>query len=282
MRGTVYLNGQYLPAGTAGVSVFDRGWLFGDGVYEMCFVNGDSIIDEDPHLERFVRSLTETRIAAPVSLAVMKHLCRQVIRRNRIRQGHLYYHATRGVAKRDFAFPKNTPPGLFIAAWPARLPTPAVLDKGVAVITVPEWRWRRVDIKSLNLLAPVLGKQQAVEAGAAEAWQVDEQGQVTEGTSTNAWIVTHDGVLVTRQADRSILNGVTRLRLLEIAGQQGYRFEERPFTVAEAQQAREAFLSATTIFMLPVVRIDGAPVGDGTPGPLAKALREQYRQFANR
>jgi D-alanine transaminase len=282
MRGIVYINGQYHPADDAAVSVFDRGFLFGDGVYEMCLIQKNGVIvDEERHLDRFERSLQEVRIAPPVSRPVLKHLCRQIARRNRIGFGHLYYHATRGAAKRDFAFPRNAVPSLLIMAWPAKPVPQTMLDKGVKVITIPEQRWRRVDIKSLNLLAPVLGKQRAVEQGAFEAWQVDERGYVTEGTASNAWIVGREKTLVTHPPSAAILNGVTRLRLLDIARDQGYAFEERPFTVEEARQAAEAFISSTTSYMVPVVRIDDTPVGDGRPGPLSKVMREQYSAFAS-
>src|SRR5207302_6759200 len=200
----------------------------------------------------------------------------EVLHRNGVETGIVYLQVTRGVAPRDHAFPKATKPVLVVTSRRSRPPDPRLGRDGIAVITIPDIRWRRCDIKSVALVANVLGKQAAREQGAYEAWQVDGAGQVTEGTSTNAWIVTADGAVVTRAADTAILNGVTRLAILDIIRREGYRLVERPFTVAEAKAAREAFLTSTTATLLSVVRIDDAPVGAGKPGPLGQKLRAAY------
>jgi D-alanine transaminase len=212
--------------------------------------------------------------------AALLLVLREVIRRNGVETGIVYLQVTRGAAPRDHAFPKAAKPVLVVTARRSRPPNPRLGEEGIAVITIPDIRWQRCDIKSISLVPNVLGKQQAREAGAYEAWQVDREGHVTEGTSTNAWIVTHDAEVVTRAPDNAILNGVTRRAVLQIIDREGYRFVERPFSVAEARAAREAFLTSTTAELLPIVRIDGEPVGDGKPGPLSRKLREGYLAHA--
>jgi D-alanine transaminase len=271
-----YVAGQYLPHRQAAVHIEDRGYQFGDGVYEVIAVMGGHLVDEERHLRRLNRSLTELRINPPMCNAALKIVMREVVRRNGVDSGIVYLQVTRGVAPREHAFPKAAKPVLVITSRRARPPDPRLGRAGIAVITIPDIRWQRCDIKSVALLPNVLGKQQAREAGAYEAWQVDREGYVTEGTSTNAWIVTEDGAVVTRAADHSILNGVTRLAVLDIIRREGYRLVERPFSVAEAKAAREAFLTSTTADLLPVVRLDGAPVADGKPGPLSRKLRKAY------
>jgi len=258
------------------VHIEDRGYQFGDGVYEVIAVTRGHLVDEERHLARLHRSLTELRINPPMSDAALKVVMREVIRRNGVETGIVYLQVTRGVAPRDHAFPKSAKPVLVVTSRRSRPADPRLGREGIGVITIPDIRWQRCDIKSVALVANVLGKQQAREAGAYEAWQVDREGQVTEGTSTNAWIVTADDTVITRVADRAILNGVTRAAILDIIQREGYRLVERPFTVAEAKTAREAFLTSTTADLLPVVRIDGAPVADGKPGPLSRKLREAY------
>jgi D-alanine transaminase len=243
-------------------------------------VIGGHLVDEGPHLTRLARSLGELRIAAPMTEAALKIVMREVVRRNGVRDGALYLQVTRGAAPRDHAFPQTAKPVLVVTARRKKPADPGLAADGIGVITIPDIRWRRCDIKSVALIANVLGKQRAKEAGAYEAWQVDSDGRVTEGTSTNAWIVTADGAAVTRQADNAILNGVTRLAVFDIIRREGYRLVERPFTVAEAKTAREAFVTSTAVELLPVVRIDGDPVGDGRPGPLSRALREFYLAHA--
>jgi D-alanine transaminase len=277
-----YVNGRYLRTRDALVSVEDRGYQFSDGIYEVCEVRGGAIIDERRHLERLRRSLGELRIALPLSPRALAVILRETIRRNRVHDGIVYVQMTRGVARRDFAFPPpGTRPSLIVTA---RSLDPRGNEKnaeqGLAVVTVPESRWARPDIKSISLLPNVLAKQAARDRGAAEAWFVDRDGRVTEGASSNAWIVTRDGKVVTRPADNGILRGITRTVLIEAIAAQNLLFEERPFTVEEAYGAREAFVTAASQIVMPVVRIDDRPIGDGTPGPVAKALRESFHRHA--
>lgn len=282
MSRIAYVNGAYVPHAVAGVHVEDRGYQFGDGVYEVCEVRGGHMVDERRHLERLVRSLGELRIRLPMPLAALGVVLRQTIARNRVRDGLVYLQVTRGVARRDHYFPDSaTPPSLVVTARsidPAK--GEAVAGQGIAVITVPDNRWERVDIKTVGLLPNVLAKEEAKQAGAREAWFVDAGGHVTEGGSTNAWIVTPEGRLVTRPAEAGILRGITRTVMFEVAEELQLRIEERPFTVAEALAAREAFVTSATNFATPVVRIDGHVVGDGRPGPVTRALRENYHRVA--
>ena len=276
MSRIAYVAGQYLPHRQAAVHIEDRGFQFADGVYEVIAVTGGHLVDEAPHLARLHRSLAELRIPAPMADEALKIVIREIIRRNGVDNGIVYLQITRGAAPREHAFPKAATPTLVVTARRSRPPDPRLARDGIAVITIADIRWQRCDIKSVALVANVLGKQQAREAGAFEAWQVERDGHVTEGTSTNAWIVTGDGTVVTRAADTAILSGVTRLAVLDIIRREGYRLVERPFTVAEAKAAREAFLTSTTSDVMPVVRIDGMPVGEGRPGPLAQKLRAAY------
>jgi D-alanine transaminase len=276
MSRIAYVAGQYLSHRQAAVHIEDRGFQFADGVYEVIAVNRGHLVDEAPHLARLHRSLAELRIAAPIGDAALKIVIREIIRRNGVDTGIVYLQVTRGAAPREHAFPKRATPTLVVTARRTRPPDPRLGEDGIRVITIPDIRWQRCDIKSVALIPNVLGKQQAREADAYEAWQVDRAGEITEGTSTNAWIVTADGTVVTRAADTAILNGVTRLAVFDIIRREGYRLVERPFTVAEAKAAREAFLTSTTADLLPVVRIDGAPVGEGKPGPLGQQLRAAY------
>ena len=276
MSRVAYVDGQYLPHRWAAVHIEDRGYQFADGVYEVIAVVGGRPLDEEPHLARLTRSLAELRIAAPMSNAALRVVIREVIRRNGARDGILYVQITRGVAARDHAFPATARPVLVVTSRRKRPVDPRAVDAGVAVITIPDIRWQRCDIKSVALLPNVLGKQRAKEDGAFEAWQVDREGKVTEGTSTNAWIVTPNATVVTRQADSAILDGVTRLAVLDIIRREGYNFVERPFSVVEAKSAREAFLTSTVVGLLPVVKIDGVAIGNGQPGLLSRKLRECY------
>jgi D-alanine transaminase len=276
-----YVNGRFVPHTDAVVHVEDRGYQFADGVYEVVTIIGGKLVDEQGHLDRLTRSLNELRIPWPVTPRVLKLLMRRLIERNGVVQGTIYLQITRGVAPRDFKFPKHAESSLVLTTKrAAAFATPAQLENGVKVITIPDIRWLRRDIKSVSLLPQVLGKQQAVEAGAFEAWQVDGDGNVTEGCSSNAWIVTADGTLVTRYANNLILNGVTRLSILRLAEEAGILFEERPFSVEEAYAAREAFLSSASTFVMPVTRIDDRSVGSGKPGPLSEKLRRSYLDYA--
>ncbi len=275
MSRIAYVNGRYLRHGDASVHIEDRGYQFGDGVYEVCEIRAGDLIDEIPHLDRLDRSLAELEMASPMPRAALRLVLRETVRRNRVVHGLVYLQVTRGVARRDHAFPKpGTRPAIVITAKSINRDRLAGLaEKGVAIITCPDIRWTRVDVKSISLLPNCLAKQAARQRGAFEAWLIDRDGYVTEGASTNAWIVTEDDVLVTRQADQSILNGVTRRALADIAVSQGLTVQERPFTVAEALAAREAFITASTLSAMPVVSIDGAPVGNGSSGPVARLLR---------
>lgn len=282
MSRIAYVNGLYVPHRDAGIHVEDRGFQFADGVYEVCEVRGGKLIDARRHLDRLDRSLSELRIRPPMSRAALLVVLRETVRRNLVRDGLVYLQVTRGVARRDHAFPAaSTAPSVVVTA---RAMDFAALDAaavaGVSVITVPDNRWERVDIKSVALLPNVLAKQQAKEAGAREAWFVDETGNITEGSSTNAWIISAEGALVTRQADMGILRGITRTVLMEAAEAEGLVIEERPFSREEALCAREAFISSATGIVLPVVMIDGHKVGDGAVGPVARRLRARFHDFA--
>jgi D-alanine transaminase len=280
MSRIAYVNGRYVPHGEAAVHIEDRGYQFADGIYEVIAVQAGRLVDEGPHLDRLERSLAELRIAPPMGRRALGFVMREVIRRNRVGDGIVYLQATRGVAPRDHGFPAGVPTSLVVTARRGKPPNPKLFAEGVRVITIPDIRWARCDIKSVALLPNILGKQRARESGAFEAWQVDRDGMVTEGTSTNAWIVTKAGELVTRQTGHAILNGITRLALLDLAREEGVTLAERPFSVAEAQAAREAFLTSTTSLVLPVVRIDDETVGDGKPGPLGRRLLALYAAHA--
>jgi D-alanine transaminase len=279
-----YVNGRYVPLAEAMVHVEDRGFQLADGVYEVCEVHRGALIDEARHLARLRRSLHELRIAQPMHEAALRVVLRQTVRRNRVWNGMVYLQVTRGVARRDHAFPVPAPrPTLVVMARAlSDAKRAAEAETGVAVITVPETRWARVDIKTVALTPNVLAKEAAHAAGAREAWFVDRDGFVTEGASTNAWIVTADGALVTCPLDRSILSGVTRLTLIDIARREGLVVQERPFTVAEAKAAREAFITASTTLVMPVVRIDEAVIGNGRPGSIALHLRAIFHNAAER
>jgi D-alanine transaminase len=276
MSRIAYVNGRYVPHREATVSIDDRGYQFADGVYEVIAVTNGRLVDEGGHLDRLDRSLSELSIAWPMSRRAMQLVMREVIRRNGVTNGIIYLQLTRGVARRDHPFPVGVAPSLVMTARRAK-PIPASnLTKGVGVVTFADQRWARCDIKSTSLLPNILGKQAARQAGAYEGWMVDNNGFVTEGTSTNAWIVTDKGELITRNVSHAILNGITRLAVIQLAGDNGLKLVERPFTVAEAKAAREAFTSSTTNPIQPVVAIDGAPVGDGKPGRIALELRRAY------
>ncbi len=277
-----YVNGRYLPHRDAAVHVEDRGYQFADGVYEVCEVRGGRLIDQRRHMERLQRSLAELRIAMPMSLRALDVVLHEVVRRNGVRNGIVYLQITRGVAKRDHAFPADdTRPAIVVTASridPAK--TERLAADGIAVVTVPDNRWDRVDIKSIALLPNVLAKQAAREQGAREAWFVAADGTVTEGSSSNAWIVTAGKEVVTRAADRAILKGITRTVLLDVLKAHDLTLVERPFTVAEAVGAREAFITSASQIVMPVVRIDGQPIGNGAPGLIASALRADFHRYA--
>lgn len=279
-----YVNGRYVAHAKAAVHIEDRGYQFGDGVYEVCEIARGFIVDMDGHLDRLGRSLSELSIAWPISRAALMVVVREVIARNHVENGLVYLQVTRGVAGRDHVFPASTVrPALVVTA--KKIDPNSYVRKaetGLKVITVPENRWDRVDIKSVGLLPNVLAKQEAKLAGAYEAWFVDRDGFVTEGSSSNAWIVTKDGVLVTRPAKHGILRGITRTTLLEVAGKLGIPVEERAFTVEEAKGAREAFFSSATTLAMPVVAIDGQAVANGHPGSITLSLRQAFFNIAKK
>ena len=282
MSRIAYVNGRYLPLAHASVNVEDRGYQFSDGVYEVCEVKGGRLVDERRHLERLGRSLTELRIAMPMAPESLGVVMREVVRRNRVRWGIVYLQITRGVSRRDHAFPPpGTRPAIVVTARNLDLANAEKMAAdGVAVISVPENRWERVDIKSVSLLPNVLAKQAAREQGAREAWFVDKQGFVTEGSSSNAWIVTKNNTVVTRHVDHAILKGITRTVVLDIIAAEGLKLDVRPFTIDEAQQAREAFITSASQTVMPVVKIDGRPVGNGAPGLVSSALRREFYRHA--
>jgi D-alanine transaminase len=282
MSRIAYVNGRYLPLRDAKVHVEDRGYQFADSVYEVCEVRGGRLIDERRHIERLMRSLAALRIRMPMSTAALGVVLREVVARNRIGYGIVYLQITRGVARRDPAFPAGeiAPTVVVTARALNRARNEALAENGIAVISVPDNRWGRVDIKTTALLPNVLARQAAIEQGAREAWFVDKDGAVTEAASANAFIVTATGRLVTRPADHAILRGITRNVLFEAIAAQGLAVEERSFTLAEAYAAREAFVTSASQIVLPVVSIDGRPIGNGKPGPIAKALRREFHRHA--
>jgi D-alanine transaminase len=276
MSRIAYVNGQYIEHRRAAVHIDDRGYQFADGIYEVVAIVGGRLIDAELHWQRLERSLREMKISAPMSRAALSHVIAEVIRRNGVADGIVYLQITRGVAPRDHVFPKKVRPAVVVTVKRTKPVNPKLVARGVDVISLPDIRWGRCDIKSLSLLPNVMAKQAAKEQGAYEAWLVDEDGDVTEGSSTNAWIVSAKGTLVTRKAGPEILNGVTRLAVLALARAEKMKIEERSFSLKEALKAKEAFITSTTNFVMPVVRIDGKTIGGGKPGPFARKLREHY------
>jgi D-alanine transaminase len=282
MSRIAYVNGRYLPFREAKVHVEDRGYQFADGVYEVCEVRGGRLIDERRHIARLQRSLGELRIPMPMSVKALGVVLREVVARNRIGYGLVYLQITRGVARRDHPFPSPpVAPSMVVTARPLNMKrNEALALTGIAVISMPDNRWGRVDIKTVGLLPNVLARQAAIDQGARDAWFVDKDGVVMEASFANAWIVTAEGTLVTRHADHAILRGITRTVVLDAVKGQGLSVEERTFTLQEAFAAREAFITSATQLVLPVVKIDGRSIGDGKPGPIAAALRREFYRYA--
>jgi D-alanine transaminase len=274
MSRIVFVNGEYLPQQDAKISVFDRGYLFGDGVYEVIPVIQGKLVDEDYGVERLRRSLAEIEIAWPCTESEYRQMLRELIARNQLEEGMVYVQVTRGIAERDFAYPKDVKPSLMAYPTHKKLLQSPLADTGVSVVTVEDLRWKRRDIKSLNLLGQCMAKQQAVKQGAFEAWMT-EDGFVTEGASSSAYIV-KDGTVITRALSNSILPGIRRRVLVEMAERGGFKLEQRAFTVAEAKSADEAFLSNASSLVLPIVSIDGQAVANGKPGVLTTDLRKRY------
>ena len=281
MSRIAYVNGSYRNMRDACVNVEDRGYQFADGVYEVCEIHDGRLVDMPRHMARLQRSLSELRIAMPMPLAALGVVMHEVVRRNRVTYGIVYLQVTRGVARRDHGFPtKPVPPSVVVTARSLNFAkNQATAAAGIRVVTMPDNRWPRVDIKSVALLPNVLAKQAAREQGAYEAWYVDGDGFVTEGASSNAWIVTRDGRAVTRPISNRILAGITRGVLMEVLAELQIKLEERPFTPAEAREAAEAFVTSASQIVMPVVMIDDATIGSGEPGAISRRLREQFHRF---
>ena len=279
MSRIVFVNGEYLAEKDAKISVFDRGFLFADAVYEVSAVLKGKLVDNDAHLKRLARSLGELKMTPPATGEEIEAIQMELIRRNSIDEGVIYLQATRGAADRDFAFPKNATPSLVMFTQKKSLSQNPAADVGISVITVPDIRWKRRDIKTVGLLPASMAKQAALDAGANDAWFV-EDGFVNEGSSNNAFIVTHDGKIVTRHLGTEILHGITRKSVMELAKRENLEIEERPFTPEEAAEAREAFSTSASAFVMPVVKIDGHLLGNGVPGPVSEKMRKLYVEMA--
>jgi D-alanine transaminase len=278
----VYVNGRYLPYAQAAVHVEDRGFQFADSIYEVCQVRGGRLIDEPRHMARLARSLGELAMAAPMSAPALAHVMRETVRRNRVGNGIVYLQVTRGQGPRTFTFPGADVPRTVVCIARAIPPAEqeALADAGIAVKSMPDIRWRRADIKTVMLLPACLAKEAARGEGAREAWFVDANGFVTEGASSNAWIVSGEGTVITRQTGSDILPGVTRATLMDVLRGENVALEERPFRLDEAFAAREAFITSATNTVMPVVRIDANTIWDGRPGPVTRRLRLKFDQFA--
>lgn len=275
----VFVNGAYAPLAEAKISIMDRGFLFADGVYEVSAVLNGRLVDNDAHLARLQRSLTELGIANPHSDGEWTGIEQELVRRNRLLEGVIYLEVTRGVAERDFVYPEEMKPTVVAFTQEKSIVASPLVARGAGIVTAPDLRWARRDIKSVALLAQVLAKRAAAEAGAAEAWMV-EDGFVTEGASSTAFIIGRDRRIVTRPLSTAILPGITRRAVMRLAARESLIVEERAFTVAEAKAAAEAFYTSASNFVVPVVSIDGEPVAEGRPGPLTRQLSEIYLQFA--
>ena len=282
MTRVVYVDGRYLPYAQAGVHAEDRGFQFGDAVYEVCEVKGGRLIDETRHMQRLARSLSELAIPQPMTTRAWSRVLRETVRRNRVRDGLVYLQVSRGARPRDFLFPSTdvAPTVVCLARSASAARSEAAAATGIGVKTMPDIRWGRCDIKTVMLLPASLAKEAARKEGAREAWFVDADGHVTEGGSSNAWIVDRDGRLITRQIDDAILRGVTRTTLIDFLEREKIELVERPFTVEEAKAAREAFITSATNIVMPVVRIDGKPIGNGAPGLLSLRLRAEFHSVA--
>jgi D-alanine transaminase len=284
MSRVAYVDGRYIPHGEAAVHVEDRGFQFADSVYEVCEVRDNCLIDLPRHLARLAFSLGELRIDMPISREALISVLRETVWRNRFANGMVYLQVSRGATRRDHAFPGATPkPTLVVTARGLdRTAGDMKAAAGVKVVTVPDLRWGRVDIKTTSLIANVLARQAAREQGAFEAWLVDEEGKIVEGAATNAWIVTPAGVVVTRPSDGSILSGVTRATLLDVMRAKGIPFEERRFDIEEATGAAEAFCTGATLIVMPVISLDNQPIGNGRPGTITTLLRANFHEFADK
>lgn len=275
-----YVNGSYVPHQEATVHIEDRGFQFADGIYEVVACINGRMTDERGHLDRLERSLDELGIAMPVTRRSLQFIIREMVRRNKLKNANVYIQVTRGVAKRDFPFPQDVPASIVLTARNFQFDNNKNVEKGITAMTVQDIRWKRRDIKTTMLLAQVLAKQEAMDGGAYDAWMVDDTGFVTEASSSNAWIVTGDGKLVTRNATTSILRGVTRTAFEKICADLQMKIEERPFTPDEAYEAQEAFNTSAVALVVPVIMLDGRKIGTGKPGPVAQKLYAEYRAYA--
>ena len=282
MTKVVYVNGTYRRYGDALIHAEDRGFQFGDAVYEVCEVRDGAIVDEDRHLSRLERSLGELDIPLPMGQPAWQRVIQETIRRNRVINGIVYLQVSRGAGPRNFMFSGvETPPTVVCLARPqSRRAQEDAAARGIAVVSVPEMRWGRCDIKTVMLLPASLAKERAKQSGAQEAWFIGPDGHVREGGSSNAWIITRDGELVTPAATNEILRGITRTTLIDLIEREGLKLVERGFTIEEAQSAREAFITSATNLVMPVTEIDGKPVGNGHPGSTSVKLRETFHEVA--
>ncbi len=282
MTRVIYVNGMYQNYDNATVHVEDRGFQFADGVYEVCEVKDRCLIDETRHMERLQRSLNELSISQPMSLGALGNILRETIRRNRVVDGMVYIQVTRGAARRDFIFPSSdvAPSVICFARKVSRKKNDALAAKGIGVITQPDIRWGRPDIKSTSLLPNALARQAAWEEGCKEAWLVDQEGYITEGAASNAWILTQENILQTRSADSGILRGITRSVVIDLLKREGIEYIEKPFTVEDVVKAKEAFSTSASALIMPVVRIDGQKIGNGTVGPVTAKIREEFHTQA--
>ncbi len=279
MGRTVYVNGEFLDESEARISIFDRGFLFADGVYEVSSILRGGLVDNDAHLRRLGRSLRELSMPAPASAAEINAIQRELVSRNRVEEGALYLQVTRGAADREFSYPRDTKPSLVMFTQARSLVDSPAAAKGISVVTLPDIRWKRRDIKTIGLLPASMAKEAAMAQGADDAWMVEDDC-ISEGSSNNAYIVSPDGEILTRHLGSEILAGITRAAILRLSRETGIPVIERPFTVEEARHANEAFATSATTFVYPVVRIDGRSIGDGTPGPVTKRLRALYIEMA--
>ena len=277
-----YVNGQYKTHMYASVHIEDRGFQFADGVYEVIYVYNEKFIDIEMHLDRLDRSLNELDIPWPVNRSALNIIIQEVVRRNRVKNGNIYLQVTRGSNNREFSYPEDLSPSLIVYARKANKDSIETTEKGYKIVSKPDIRWKRCDIKTVSLLPAVMAKQAAVEEGAIEAWLVDDDGFVTEGTSSNAWIVTEKNEIITRSTNNFILSGVTRKTILQLSQDLGLKYKERAFSLVEAKEAKEAFCTSSTALIKPIIQIDKKRIGSGTVGPVTKILIKNYFNYVER
>ncbi len=280
MNRIVYVNGEYVAEDKAKVSIFDRGFLFADGVYEVSAVLNSKLIDNQYHMTRLRRSLQELNISSPADDAAIEAIQKELIKRNQLEEGIVYIQITRGPADRDFTYPNNAQPSLILFTQKKKVIDNPAATSGLTIITTADLRWARRDIKTVSLLASSMAKMEAVGRGADEAWLVDNNGNITEGSSFNAYIVTKDNTIITRHLTNDILHGITRRAVIELAKKNNIKLIERPFSVKEIYQAQEAFITAAGFFVLPIIKVNDTILGDGTPGAVTASLRKLYIEMA--